>query len=149
MADVMIPRKRVLDYLKSDIAEQIKDEQAASEKYRDMAEMAERLGMADISGKLRGIATDEDRHHDILDAILRSLPGSSSQSETHYCYKCSQPFNPDNAEYCTVCGVLKCSNGGHCLCSLSPEARTAVENELTSLGMWEYHGGSRRKKRTR
>jgi rubrerythrin len=73
MADVMIPRKRVLDYLKSDIAEQLKDEQAASEKYRDMAELAERLGMADISGKLRGIAGDEDRHHSILNEMQKQL----------------------------------------------------------------------------
>jgi len=99
---------------------------------------------------LRGIL--EERKTRILrEPLIKSLQGGllgSSTPEVHYCFKCSQPFNPDNAEYCPVCGVLKCHNGGHCLCSLSPEARMAVENELTSLDMWE-HGSPKRKKRHR
>lgn len=64
------------------------------------------------------------------------------------CWACGNLFREDNAEYCTVCWTLKCSSGGHCLCSLTPEARRAVEAELTSLGMWES-GSPRKKKRRR
>jgi hypothetical protein len=62
------------------------------------------------------------------------------------CWKCGEYFFEDNAEYCEVCGTLKC-NSGHCLCSLSPEARKAVEAELTSLGMWESTSPRRKKRR--
>jgi hypothetical protein len=61
------------------------------------------------------------------------------------CWVCGEYFFEDNAEYCEVCWTLKCPNG-HCLCSVSPETRKAIEAELTSLGMWE-EGSPKKKKR--
>ena len=67
---------------------------------------------------------------------------------TSVCWVCGEHFSDDSAPYCEVCGALKCS-GGHCLCSLGEQARVAVEREIESMGMWEHHGGKRRKKRRR
>jgi hypothetical protein len=64
----------------------------------------------------------------------------------HLCWKCSKPFDPYMAEYCPECGTLLCPSG-HCLCDLGEEARRAVENEITSLGLWENSPSGRRKRR--
>lgn len=72
--DIIVPRRKLLGYLESLISPALKDEISASKEYREMADLAERLGMLDAAGKLRGIAGDEDRHHDILYDILVSIP---------------------------------------------------------------------------
>ncbi|MEM2355168.1 MAG: hypothetical protein QXO00_02480 [Candidatus Bathyarchaeia archaeon] len=68
------------------------------------------------------------------------------KTDKSICWKCGIEFSDNDAEYCPSCGTLLCPHG-HCLCNLSPEARVAVEREITSMEFWEYTSSGRRKKR--
>lgn len=51
----------------------------------------------------------------------------------HYCFSCTRPFNPYEAEPCPICGWLKCPHCGRCACDLGLEARIAIEQVFSTF----------------
>ena len=54
--------------------------------------------------------------------------GKFGKKELHSCfvYDCCEKVHPLTSETCKICNWKKCSKG-HCGCSLTPEARFAVD----------------------
>ena len=45
----------------------------------------------------------------------------------HYCFICSEPFDPRKAKLCSQCNWLVCPSCGGCYCELSEEAKRSVD----------------------
>ncbi|RLE64849.1 MAG: hypothetical protein DRJ47_06655 [Thermoprotei archaeon] len=69
--------------------------------------------------------------------ILSRFLDLDEEAKEHQCWSCGTSFHVTQADYCEICGTYKCPSCGTCLCSISPEARRAVEVEMQAYDLWD------------
>jgi Zn finger protein HypA/HybF involved in hydrogenase expression len=64
------------------------------------------------------------------------------------CWSCGYEFYESNASYHELCDTYICPSCGSCYCSLSSEAKSALDAAMYSYGHWSpYENPPKRKKR--
>jgi len=88
-----------------------------------------------------------DKLHSNINLAFKLLKGGGGED---YCWFCQMPFVDVGAEFCEQCQTFRCPHCGGCYCSLSPEAKQALDMEQFSLGLWDpFHNPPKRKRRKR
>jgi len=86
-----------------------------------------------------------DKLQSNINLTFKLLKGRGGED---YCWFCQMPFTVMGAEFCGVCQTFKCPHCGGCYCSLSLEAKRALDMEMHSVGLWDvFHNPPKRKRR--
>lgn len=70
----------------------------------------------------------------MISAVRKAMQLTRSQCRTslHYCFACSDAFEPSDGEKCQTCHWLKCPHCGACYCRLDQKSRAEVDDFYAS-----------------